>query len=69
MTLIDQSRVGRGRYAVRLNVANLFNWWRGRWRQRQDRKSLAELPSDLLRDVGLEHLIDLNPDSKFNSRW
>lgn len=69
MTLMVQSKVGRGRYAVRLIVAKLFNWWRGRWRQKQDRKSLAELPSHLLRDVGLEHLIDLNRDSKFERHW
>lgn len=56
----------RGGYAIRLNATNVPNWWRERRRQKQKRKNLTELPSHLLRDVSLKHLIDLEPDSNFD---
>jgi uncharacterized protein YjiS (DUF1127 family) len=63
MTMMDQTKGLGGRRRARMNVAKFFAWWRARQRNKRDLRKLAQLPTDLLRDVGLEHLRDLKSDT------
>ncbi|RBW54992.1 DUF1127 domain-containing protein [Ruegeria sp. A3M17] len=63
MTMMDQTKGLSGKRRARINVSKFFAWWRERQRNKRDRQKLAQLPTDLLRDVGLEHLRDLKSDT------
>ncbi|WP_120631363.1 DUF1127 domain-containing protein [Ruegeria sp. EL01] len=68
MTMMDQTKGLSGKRRTRMNVAKLFTWWRERQRNKRDLRKLAQLPTDLLRDVGLEHLRDLKSDTANHHR-
>lgn len=62
MTFIEQPRLDQVHPAsVRLGIF-LSNWGRKRRRRKRNRLYLSQLPDRLLRDVGLEHLIELKPE-------
>ncbi|MEP3331889.1 DUF1127 domain-containing protein [Sedimentitalea sp.] len=68
MTLMNQSQLMRGRPTSQEKMANLIHWWRERRRLKRDLRKLAEMPDYLLRDVGLEHLVELKPDTPSDHR-
>ncbi|MDU9007106.1 DUF1127 domain-containing protein [Sedimentitalea todarodis] len=68
MTFMDQSHATQGRPATRRHTASLINWWRERQRLKRDYRKLPQMPDHLLRDVGLEHLIELKPDTPYRHR-
>ncbi|MGJ5620698.1 DUF1127 domain-containing protein [Sulfitobacter sp. MF3-043] len=68
MTFMDHTHAIPGRPRWRNHASNLLKWWWERRKRRQANKRLSRLPDHLLRDVGLEHLIDLTPDRSFRHR-
>ncbi|WP_120632267.1 DUF1127 domain-containing protein [Ruegeria sp. EL01] len=63
MTMMDQTNGLTSRRPAKTSVVNFFAWWRAHQRNKRDLRKLAQLPADLLRDVGLEHLRDLKSDT------
>lgn len=61
MTFLDHPRAMHARLAWLLHAADFFERWQTRRQQRNANKRLVYLPDHLLRDVGLEHLIDYYP--------
>ncbi len=52
----------------RLYVTNAYRLFRHLLRRKRKYCHMDELPNHLLRDVGLERLIDLKPDNRFQHR-
>lgn len=70
MTFLNHTRREPQRFSVRLYIAALSNWWQERQLLKREHRKLAELPNHILRDVGLEHLIDLDPNaSSYHRLW
>jgi len=65
MTLMTSTHGSRRRSAWLRAIGHLFRWVRERQKQRHTRKRLAKLSDHLLRDAGLEHLIDRRSDRPF----
>ena len=68
MTSANITYASRERPAYRRALTRMISWWFERRRLRRDYKKLAQMPDHLLRDVGLEHLIDLNRHTDFRHR-
>ncbi|MFA3918798.1 hypothetical protein [Ruegeria hyattellae] len=68
MTMMDQTKGMSRRRRARMNVTKFFAWWRARQRNKRDLRKLAQLPTELLRDVDLEHLRDLKSDTADHHR-
>ncbi len=68
MTFMDRTCAMHARPAWHLHATDLFGRWQTRRQQRNANKRLANLTDHLLRDVGLEYLIDHYPEKPFPHR-
>lgn len=60
MISIEQHRYGCRRFLISKWAATVLIWWAERRIRRNERRTLIDLPDRFLRDVGLEHLIDVH---------